>query len=152
VSHEHGRDWGKNIQSLVIYTRLKQSWKLHSFKIGKVKNFKQLKIWQKGIDIAIKSFALTKTFPKEEKFGLCTQINNAATSIPSNIAEGSSRRSEKDYNRFIEIALGSAFEMETQLLIAQAVKYGDPKLLSEILHDLDEEEKMLISFAGKLQK
>jgi four helix bundle protein len=117
-----------------------------------MRNFKQLKIWQKGFDIAVKSFRLTAAFPKEEKFGLSSQITRAAVSIPSNIAEGSSRTSEKDYNRFVEISLGSSFEMETQLLIAEEVNYGDSVLRKELLSDLDEEQKMIISFCSKLQK
>ena len=89
-------------------------------------------------------------FPREEKFGISVQITKAAVSIPSNIAEGSSRSSEKDYNRFFEISLGSSFELETQLLIAEAVNYGDSELRNEILKDVDEEQKMLISFMNKL--
>ncbi len=117
-----------------------------------MRNFKELKIWQKGFDIAIKSFKLISTFPKEEKFGISSQITRSAVSIPSNIAEGSSRTSEKDYSRFIEISLGSTFELETQLLIAKTVNFGSPELGNEILKDLDEEEKMLISFMNKLNK
>jgi four helix bundle protein len=90
-----------------------------------MRNFKQLKIWQKGFEIAVQSFKLTSSFPKEEKFGICSQITRAAVSIPSNVAEGSSRSSDKDYNRFLEISLGSSFELETQLLIAEASNYGD---------------------------
>ena len=116
-----------------------------------VKNFKALTIWQKGIEIAAKSYRFTSSFPSSEKFGLISQINRAAVSIASNIAEGSSRSSEKDYHRFIEIALGSAFEMETQLLISQSLNYGLSELRNEILKDLDGEQKMLISFAKKLK-
>ncbi|SRR5258708_7027024 len=117
-----------------------------------MRNFKELKIWQKGFDIAIKSIKLISTYPKEEKFGISSQITKSAVSIPSNIAEGSSRTSEKDYSRFIEISLGSTFELETQLLIAKAVNFGSIELGNEILKDLDEEEKMLISFMNKLNK
>jgi four helix bundle protein len=117
-----------------------------------MRNFKELKIWQKGFQIAVKSTKLTSTFPKEEKFGISQQITKASVSIPSNIAEGSSRTSEKDYNRFLEISLGSSFELETQLLIAEAVGYGDKELRKEILSDIDEEQKMLMSFMGKLDK
>ncbi len=116
-----------------------------------MRNFKQLKIWQKGFEVAVKSCRLTNAFPKEEKFGLCSQINRAAVSIPSNIAEGSSRSSEMDYRRFIEYSLGSFFELETQLLISGAVGYGDGELRKEILNDIDEEQKMLISFIKKLK-
>jgi len=115
-----------------------------------MRNFKELKIWQKGFEIAVKSFKLVSTFPKEERYGLSSQITRAAVSIPSNIAEGSSRRSDKDYSRFVEISLGSSFETETQLLIAEAVNYGDVDLRKAILKDVDEEQKMLISFMNKL--
>ncbi|HZI53692.1 MAG TPA: four helix bundle protein [Chitinophagaceae bacterium] len=115
-----------------------------------MRNFKELKIWQKGFRIAVNSIKLISAFPKEEKFGLSVQITKAAVSIPSNLAEGSSRSSEKDYNRFLEVSLGSSFELETQLLIAAAVNYGDKELRNEILKDVDEEQKMLISFMNKL--
>ena len=117
-----------------------------------MRNFKELKIWQKGFQIAVNSFKLTSAFPKEEKFGMTVQITRAAVSIASNIDEGSSRSSERDYNRFIEISLGSSFELETQLLIAAAANYGNKELKNEILKDVDEEQKMLISFMNKLNK
>ena len=117
-----------------------------------MRNFKELKIWQRGFQIAVNSLKLAFGFPKEEKFGLCVQITKAAISIPSNIAEGSSRSSEKDYNRFLEISLGSSFELETHLLIAEAVNYGDRELRNELKKDVDEEQKMLISFMNKLNK
>ncbi len=117
-----------------------------------MRNFKELKIWQKGLGIAIDSFKLLSTFPKEEKYGISSQITRAAVSISSNIAEGSSRSSEKDYNRFIEISLGSTFEMETQLLIAGALNYRDKELLKKLLTEIDEEQKMLMSFMKKLNK
>src|SRR6476646_8790366 len=115
-----------------------------------MRNFKELKIWQKGFEIAVDIYRLIETFPKSEKFSLVQQPTRAAVSIPSNIAEGSSRFSEKDYKRFIEISLGSSFELETQLLIAKAANFGHHELRDEILRDLDEEEKMLISFMNKL--
>ena len=82
-----------------------------------MRNFKELRIWQKGMDIAVNCFKITEDFPKEEKFGLSLQITRAGVSIPSNIAEGSSPSSEKDYGRFIEISLGSSYELETQLYL-----------------------------------
>ena len=115
-----------------------------------MRNFKELKIWQKGFEIAINSYKLTATFPHQEKYGLVSQINRAAVSIPSNIAEGSSRNSDKDYNRFIEISLGSCFEVETQLLIAKALNYGDQEINEILLQQLTEEEKMLTAFSKSL--
>ena len=117
-----------------------------------MRNFKELKIWQKGFDIAVKSYKLTSRFPKEEKFGITSQITSAAVSIPSNIAEGSSRSSEKDYQRFIEISLGSTYELETQLLIAQAVQFGDAHFTNELLMDVTEQQRMLDGFMNKLNK
>jgi len=115
-----------------------------------MKNFKELKIWQKGFQIAIDCFKITATFPKHEKFGLVSHLNRACISIPSNIAEGSSRKSNLDYNRFIQISLGSCFEAETQLLIASALRFGDERLIKEILSVITEEEKMLTAFSKTL--
>ncbi len=117
-----------------------------------MRNFKQLKVWQKGFDIAVKSFQLVAGFPKEEKYGISSQLTRSAVSIPSNIAEGSSRVSDKDYNRFLEISLGSSFEMETQMLIASVINYSNAVLRDSILKDIDEEQKMLMSFMNTLKK
>jgi len=116
-----------------------------------MRNFKQLLIWQKGFQIAVKAFQITSSFPREEKFGLSSQLTRAAVSIPSNIAEGSSRTSSKDYNRFLEMTLGSSFEAETQLLIAEAINYGEKEKRNELLKEIDEEQKMIMSFMTKLQ-
>ena len=116
-----------------------------------MKNFKELKIWQKGFQIAVNTFQITENFPKSEKWGLGIQITKAGVSIPSNIAEGSSRSSAKDYNRFIEISLGSSFELETQLLISKAQNMGRQELIEQTLLLLTEEEKMLISFSKTLR-
>lgn len=115
-----------------------------------MRNFKELRIWQKGIDIAVKTFQLTDTFPKEDKYGISQQMNRSGVSIPSNIAEGSSRRSEKDYARFIEISLGSAFELETQLVICEKLLKGDQELLQTLRTDISDLQKMLTGFQQKL--
>ena len=112
-----------------------------------MRDFKRLKIWQKGFQIAVNGYKITDSLPESEKYGLCVQINKSGVSIPSNIAEGSSRKSPKDYNRFIEISLGSSFEMETQLLIAKALNYGDQTLIETTLQLLTEEEKMLTAYS-----
>ncbi len=75
-----------------------------------MKNFRRLKIWEQGMEIVKKTYSLSKQLPADERFGLTSQITRAAISIPSNIAEGSSRTTGKDKKRFAEIALGSAFE------------------------------------------
>ncbi|MDZ4796357.1 MAG: four helix bundle protein [Bacteroidota bacterium] len=117
-----------------------------------MKYFKNLDIWQFGFQIANNCFEIVETFPGSEKWGLAIQITKAGVSIPSNVAEGSTRSSEKDYNRFIEIALGSAFELETQLLLSKARKLGKQDFIEKTLELLDREQKMLISFSAILQK
>ena len=115
-----------------------------------MRNFKELRIWQKGIEIAVKTFQLTDTFPKEDKYGICQQMTRSGVSIPSNIAEGSSRRSEKDYARFIEISLGSIFELETQLNISEKLSKGDQTHLRNLKEDITDQQKMLTGFQQKL--
>src|ERR1043165_5896544 len=117
-----------------------------------MRNFKELKIWQKGFEIAVDTYKVVGTFPNSEKSSLAQQVTRSAVSIPSNIAEGSSRTSEKDYNRFLEHSLGSSFELETQLRIAEAIKYGDTAIRTKMLQDVTEEQKMIVSFMRKLDK
>jgi four helix bundle protein len=80
--------------------------------------FKELNIWKLSRVFCSEIYEVTSTFPDKEKFGLTNQLRRASVSIPSNIAEGSSRKSNKDFSRFLEIAIGSMYEIETQLLIA----------------------------------
>ena len=80
--------------------------------------FKELEIWKKSRKFCSEIYSATADFPADEKFGLTNQLRRASVSIPSNIAEGSSRNSQKDFSRFLEIAIGSAYEIETQLIIA----------------------------------
>lgn len=117
-----------------------------------MRNFRELRIWQKAFRIATNSFQITDSFPKQEKFGLASQINRAGVSIPSNISEGCSRSSNKDCIRFIEISIGSCFELETQLLIAKELKFGDQELILLTLQLLTEEEKMLTTFKLSLKQ
>ena len=116
-----------------------------------MRNFKELKVWQKAFEIAINCFRITNEFPLEEKFGLVSQINRCGVSIPSNIAEGSSRTSDKDYSRFIEISLGPCFELETQLLIAKELNFGNANAIKNNLELIMEEEKMLTAFSNRLK-
>ena len=85
-------------------------------------NYKNLKIWQIGIEITTLVFELSLSFPDNEKFGLTTQINRCSVSIPRNITEGSAR-TDKSFSHFIDIALGSSFELETQLIVAEKRNY-----------------------------
>ena len=108
-----------------------------------MKNFKGLKIWQKGMDIVTEIYQLIKKLPRSEVYNLISQISRSSVSIPSNIAEGGARSSAKDYKRFLEIALGSAFELETQLLIIQNVKLLSEDEVSKSLELVCEEQKMI---------
>jgi four helix bundle protein len=81
-------------------------------------NFRKLNIWKDGIQVAKEIYAMTRLFPKEERYGLSRQIQRCSVSIPSNIAEGSARSTDKHFKQYLETALGSAFEWETQLIIA----------------------------------
>ena len=113
--------------------------------------FKKFKIWQKGMDLVFLTYELSKKLPNEEKYAIRSQITRAAVSIPSNIAEGSSRSSQKELKRFLEIALGSAYELETQLLYIQKLELLNNNHINEILITLNEEQKMINSFMNKLK-
>ena len=117
-----------------------------------MKDFKKLKIWQKGMELVMGVYELSSQLPSDERFGLKSQITRAAVSIPSNIAEGSAKKSKKDYVRFLEIALGSLFELETQMLMIDQLGYGDKQLRMSLLAGIDEEQKMLISFILKVEE
>jgi four helix bundle protein len=108
-----------------------------------MKNYKELVIWQRGIEIVKKTYELVKSFPSEEKFGMISQITRAAVSIPANLAEGSSRQSDKDYARFVQHSLGSAFEVQTYLIIAQEMNWINKTQVGE-LEDLVEREIMML--------
>lgn len=116
-----------------------------------MKDFKKLQIWQKGVEIVKLSYKLTNQLPLTEKFNLVSQINRAAISIPSNIAEGSSRRSERDYFRFLEIALGSCFELETQIIIMIELGLATSDNGNELLSEIRMEQQMISAFSQKLQ-
>ena len=96
-------------------------------------------------------YRLSKLLPKEERYGLTSQMCRAAVSLPSNIAEGCSRNSDADFCRFLEMALGSLFELETQLLVVQDLHYAPIDKIEPILNEVIEEEKMISRFIIKLR-
>lgn len=108
-----------------------------------MRNFRKLKIWKQGIDIVKEVYKISQKLPSEEKFGLKSQITRAAVSIPSNIAEGSSRNSEIEFKRFLEIAMGSLFEVETQLIIIDELNLINSEELKNVFVKLEEEGKMI---------
>lgn len=112
-------------------------------------NYKNLKIWSLGIEIVDDVFKITETFPVEEKYGLISQLNRSSVSIPSNIAEGSSR-TDKSFSHFIDVALGSSFELETQLIIANKRNYTTNEQLKTLEDKIAEFQKMAMGFQNKL--
>jgi len=116
-----------------------------------MKNFKNLKVWENGIDLVVNVYNKTKSFPKEEVYGLTSQIKRSAVSIPSNIAEGSGRGTDKDFNRFLDVALGSSFELETQLIIANRLNFLSNDSFSQLNEQIDEEQKMIMGLQKKLK-
>lgn len=117
----------------------------------KVKNYKELNVWKKGIEIVDKIYALTKNFPAEEKYGIAIQMQKSAISIPSNIAEGFARHYSKEYTQFLYVALGSCAELETQLIISNRRNYIVQKEMEELQEDIDHESRMLMNLIKSLR-
>lgn len=113
--------------------------------------FKELEIWKRSRLFCSEIYKLTSNFPESEKFGLTNQLRRATVSIASNIAEGSSRNSNKDFSRFLEITLGSCYEIETQLLIAFDLKFITEIELHAISKELEEIIKMISKFKSTLK-
>ena len=114
--------------------------------------YKNLKVWQKAMDLVIKAYELTDKFPNKERFGLANQINRCAVSIASNIAEGAGRNSSKEFNNFLGIALGSTCELETQFIISNRLKYVADSELSEIISSAEEIQKMIFGLQKNIFK
>ena len=118
-----------------------------------IQSYKDLLIWQKGIQIVILTYKLAKSFPQEELYALTSQIKRASVSIPSNIAEGYGRNTEKSLSHFIDISRGSLFELETQLLIAKELDFiVDFELFEKVNFLIQEESKMINAFSKSIQK
>ena len=113
--------------------------------------FKDLEIWKQSRVFCKDIYSITATFPEMEKFGLVNQLRRACISIPSNIAEGASRKSNKDFARFIEIAIGPCYEIETQLLIANDLDFLNKKDLDFLLSKLTSIIKMTSKFKSTLK-
>jgi four helix bundle protein len=114
------------------------------------KNYRNLIVWQKAIDFVVEIYAITKIFPKEELYGLTSQMKRAAISIPSNIAEGQGRRTKKEFAHFLSMAYGSLREIETQLTIAQRLGFADTNRLSPALNNCAEIGRLLNGLSKSL--
>ena len=112
-----------------------------------MKDFRKQKVWMKAHDLALEVYRVTEVFPKAEVFGLASQIRRAGVSIPANIAEGCGRGTDADFARFLQIAMGSASELEYHLLLAHDLKFlSDPNY--ERLNNQTTEIKQLTAFQG----
>ncbi|WP_282787036.1 four helix bundle protein [Flavobacterium croceum] len=121
--------------------------------MSEIKSYKDLLIWEKGIEIVALTYKIVSSFPKDELYALSSQIKRSSISIPSNIAEGYGRQSTQNYIQFIKIARGSLCELETQLLVAKKLDFiQDEKLFSELINQITEESKMINSFLNRLEK
>ena len=115
------------------------------------RNFRNYNVWQEAVNYATKVYKVTAEMPWFEKKGLCDQLQRAAVSISSNIAEGSAKPSNADFARFLDTALGSAYEVETQLLIANKIGYIKNEEYNELYNELIEIEKQLAGFIRSLR-
>jgi four helix bundle protein len=117
----------------------------------KILSFKQLKIWQKGIEIVEDVYKLTQEFPKEEQYGLISQMRRAAVSIPSNIAEGFKRRHSKEYKQFLHIAFGSVAELETEMIIAEKLGFLSKEAAVALSEKIDHWSRMTTVLLSRLK-
>lgn len=116
-----------------------------------MRDYTKYEVWNDGVEISIFVYDLTRNFPDGEKLGLCTQLQRASVSIPSNFAEGCSRSSEKEFRRYLEISLGSSFELKTQLIIAHKLTYISIEQLDELIIKIDKLGKQLNTLRNKLK-
>ncbi len=116
-----------------------------------VKSYKELDVWQKGIEIVDEIYTLTSVFPRDEQYGLTGQMRRSAVSIPSNIAEGFSRGHTPEYMQFIRIALGSLAELDTQFTIACRRNYINSDSAEKLTDKLDHEARMLMNLIKSLK-
>jgi four helix bundle protein len=110
-------------------------------------NFRELKIWRMSMDIVKSVYMLTDQLPNAEKYGIVSQLNRASISIPSNIAEGSGRSSQKQFTYFLDVALSSSFELETQLILVSEIFELN---VDELINNIHELQKMIVGFRKSL--
>ena len=115
-----------------------------------MKDFRKLNVWEKAHQLTLKIYKVTEGFPREELYGLTSQIRRASVSIPTNIAEGCVRSSDADFSRFLYFALGSTSELEYQILLSMDLKFIKNELYVELNNEINEIKKMLISMIQKL--
>jgi four helix bundle protein len=117
---------------------------------SKIRNFRDLEVWQLGKKIALRVYQLTRESPREEQYGLVSQMRRAAVSIPSNVAEGFNRYHNKEYHQFLYVALGSCAELETQIELSCDLQFCAEGARDELLEQMDHESRMLRNLVKKL--
>jgi len=116
----------------------------------KIKSFKDLDIWKRSVKLVEDVYKTTNPFPKEEIYGLTSQLKRAVISIPSNISEGFARFHNKEYRQFLYISLGSCAELTTQIIIASRLEYLEKNKANKLLNEIEEISKMIMSLIKKL--
>ena len=119
---------------------------------GNTRNFREYKVWQDAVEFATNVYSVASEMPWVEKKGLCDQLQRAAVSVSSNIAECSAKPSDIEFAKYLDIALGSAYEVETQLLIAKKIGYIKAPLYEELLNSIQAIEKQLTGFIRAIRK
>ena len=115
-------------------------------------NIGKLKIWNASIDLCVEVYEAVANMPNDERYGLSSQIKRSAVSIPSNIAEGAGRDSSPQFNQFLNIAFGSSYELQTQLIISERLNFISKEVNEPILSKLDEIQKMIYVFKENVKK
>lgn len=116
-----------------------------------MRNFKQLVVWEKAHDVTLNIYRVTQSFPKAETYGLTSQLRRAASSVPANIAEGCGRNSDAEFAHFLQIAAGSASEVEYNLLLARDLQFIDSTEYETLDSKINEVKRMLNAFLKKLR-
>lgn len=119
---------------------------------GKIKSFKDLLVWQKAMQLCLQVYRVTRSFPSDERFGMTAELRKTARSITYNIAEGHKRPTTADYLRFLGYSAGSGGELETQILLAQALKYLSDEEAASLLDRYREVERMLAGLVTSLER
>ncbi|MCB1245763.1 MAG: four helix bundle protein, partial [Acidimicrobiia bacterium] len=109
--------------------------------------YERLKVWQRAIDLCRDVYGLSTSLPADERFGLTSQMRRAAISIAANIAEGCAARTEREFRRFLRMALGSAYELDTHFVVAREIRMLDPHLVSSARSDLREIRSMIVGLS-----
>ncbi|XWN36124.1 MAG: four helix bundle protein [Balneola sp.] len=116
-----------------------------------IKTFRDLKIWQQSMELVTEIYKTTSQFPEEEKYGLTSQLRKSSVSIPSNISEGFGRNSQGDFKRFVNISMGSLFELQTQIEVAKNLEFISEEIFQKLYEDTREIERMMSSFIRTLK-